>query len=88
MLPSPQERILTLIVSGVDSIEGGREPQAGTCCNQDPAVRPAGRNTMLTRSAMLAPICTDGPSHPSARPDPIASTPPRNLIGISRDGYL
>ena len=35
---------------------------------------------------MLAPICTLGPSRPSARPEPMASTPPTNLTGIRRYG--
>jgi hypothetical protein len=37
---------------------------------------------------MVAPICTVGPSRPSARPDPIASTPPMNLIGTTARGAL
>ena len=32
---------------------------------------------------MVAPICTLGPSRPSASPEPIANTPPKNLIGIN-----
>jgi len=34
-------------------------------------------------TATVAPICTVGPSRPSARPPPIASTPPANLTGAS-----
>ena len=30
------------------------------------------------------PICTVGPSRPSARPPPMASTPPANLTGSTR----
>ncbi len=33
-----------------------------------------------TKEPSEAPICTVGPSRPSARPDPIASKPPKNLI--------
>ena len=36
--------------------------------------------------ARLAPICTLGPSRPSARPSPIANRPPINLMGSSSSG--
>src|SRR6266853_1528143 len=36
--------------------------------------------------AIVAPICTLGPSRPSASPEPIASSPPKNLTGIRRGG--
>jgi hypothetical protein len=39
------------------------------------------RNSEPTKWAMVAPICTLGPSRPSARPEPIASTPPANFTG-------
>ena len=42
------------------------------------------RKSFPTRWAVLAPICTIGPSRPSARPEPIASTPPTNFTDIRR----
>ena len=39
-----------------------------------------------TMSAIEGPICTLGPSRPSASPDPIASTPPTNLTNALRMG--
>jgi hypothetical protein len=36
--------------------------------------------------ATIAPICTLGPSRPSASPDPIASRPPTNLTGSTMIG--
>jgi hypothetical protein len=38
------------------------------------------------RWAVLAPICTLGPSRPSASPEPIASRPPKNFTQIRRNG--
>jgi hypothetical protein len=35
---------------------------------------------------MLAPICTLGPSRPSASPEPMASHPPTNLTGSTLNG--
>ena len=35
------------------------------------------------KTAMLAPICTVGPSRPSASPEPIARMPPKNFTGTS-----
>ncbi len=34
---------------------------------------------------MVAPICTLGPSRPSARPEPIASRPPTNFTGMQAE---
>ena len=61
-----------------------------------PAPAPAARSTLRsgqprrhslpTRWAMAAPICTLGPSRPSASPAPIASTPPTNLTDIRPGG--
>jgi len=42
--------------------------------------------TLPTKSAIAAPICTLGPSRPSASPAPIANSPPTNFTGISRGG--
>ena len=42
------------------------------------------RSAAPTMMAMLPPICTDGPSRPKARPDPMASSPPTYLIGRIR----
>ena len=36
--------------------------------------------------AHVAPICTLGPSRPSASPDPIASSPPKNFTGNTLRG--
>ena len=42
------------------------------------------RKMRPTKWATLAPICTDGPSRPSARPAPMASRPPTNFTGSRR----
>ena len=44
------------------------------------------RNRSPMRWATTAPICTLGPSRPSAMPEPIAESPPRNLTGSSFGG--
>ena len=55
-----------------------------------PAASSAGHcsRTIRTRVAIIdpsaAPICTVGPSRPSASPPPMARMPPKNLTGITR----
>ena len=44
------------------------------------------RNKRPILFAMLALICTLGPSRPSASPEPMASTPPMNFTGTKRIG--
>ena len=44
------------------------------------------RNVAPSRCDTVAPIWTLGPSRPSASPEPMASSPPKNLTGMRRYG--
>ena len=67
------------------SVEGGGEARARARSQEGAAVAPGEAECASDqRGARLAPICTVGPSRPSARPAPIASTPPTNLTGASK----
>ena len=44
------------------------------------------RKSRPTTWAIAAPICTLGPSRPSASPEPMASTPPKNFTSSNRGG--
>jgi len=57
-------------------------PAASSTCRSDQLRR----QILPIRSAIAAPICTLGPSRPSANPAPIASSPPKNFTGISWAG--
>src|SRR5271165_649610 len=45
-------------------------------------------NHLPMEDARLAPICTEGPSLPMEWPDPMQSTPVRNLPKATRPGML
>jgi hypothetical protein len=44
------------------------------------------RKSLPTTWAIVEPICTLGPSRPSASPEPIAKTPPKNFTNSRRGG--
>ena len=67
-------------------IERGGKPSTCTRREQRQAVGGVPAKNFPSKFARVAPIWTQGPSRPSAKPAPIASRPPKNLTGSRING--
>ena len=67
------------------SVEGDRESRAGAGRVDHAAVFLSGSRNRENKVPNEAPICTVGPSRPSAKPGPMASNPPKNFTGTTAE---